>query len=141
MLLMSSPNTISLLLAFCLLGCLGCSGPEEGVYTGKIGKKKAVTIRIKADGLVELEGYWKEPLQGGHESGSLRGKDMDALVFEGPASKKFKLRFLYEKDGDSLIIRAIHSRTYGPGARYIPTEEDSALNPAPRLSRLSQGKN
>jgi len=138
---MSSPNTISFLLAFCLLGCLGCSGPEEGVYTGKIGNKKEVIIRIKTDGLVELEGYWKQPLQGGHERGSLRGKDMDALVFEGPESKKFKLRFLYEKDEDSLIIRAIHSRTYGPGARYIPTEEDSALNPAPRLSRMSPGKN
>ena len=47
----------------------------------------------------------------------LRGKDMDALVFEGPESKKFKLRFLYEKDEDSLIIRAIHSRTYGPGSQ------------------------
>ena len=92
---MSSPNTISFLLAFCLLGCLGCSGPEEGVYTGKIGNKKEVTIRIKTDGLVELEGYWKQPLQGGHDQGSLRGKDMDALVFEGPESKKFKLRFLY----------------------------------------------
>jgi len=138
---MSSPNTISFLLASCLLGCLGCSGPEEGVYTGKIGNKKEVTIRIKTDGLVELEGYWKQPLQGGHDQGSLRGKDMDALVFEGPESKKFKLRFLYEKDEDSLIIRAIHSRTYGPGARYISTEEESALNPAPRLSRLSPGKN
>ena len=138
---MSSPNTISFLLAFCLLGCLGCSGPEEGVYIGKIGNKKEVTIRINTDGLVELEGYWKQPLQGGHERGSLKGKDMDALVFEGPESKKFKLRFLYEKDEDSLIIRAIHSRTYGPGARYISTEEESALNPAPRLSRLSPGKN
>ena len=138
---MSSPSTFSFLLVCCLLVFLGCSGPEEGVYTGKIGNKKEVTIRIKTDGLVELEGYWKQPLQGSHESGSLRGKDMDALVFEGPESKKFKLRFLYEKDEDSLIIRAIHSRTYGPGARYIPTEEDSALNPAPRLSRLSPGKN
>ena len=138
---MSSPSIVSFLLVFCLFGCLGCSGPEEGVYTGKIGNKKEVTIRINTDGLVELEGYWKQPLQGGHERGSLRGKDMDALVFEGPESKKFKLRFLYEKDEDSLIIRAIHSRTYGPGARYISTEEESALNPAPRLSRLSPGKN
>ena len=138
---MSSLSIVSFLLVFCLFGCLGCSGPEEGVYTGKIGNKKEVIIRIKTDGLVELEGYWKQPLQGGHERGSLRGKDMDALVFEGPESKKFKLRFLYEKDEDSLIIRAIHSRTYGPGARYISTEEESALNPAPRLSRLSPGKN
>ena len=138
---MSSPSIVSFLLVFCLFGFLGCSGPEEGVYIGKIGNKKEVTIRIKTDGLVELEGYWKQPLQGGHDQGSLRGKDMDALVFEGPESKKFKLRFLYEKDEDSLIIRAIHSRTYGPGARYISTEEESALNPAPRLSRLSPGKN
>jgi hypothetical protein len=141
MLSMSKLSTISLLLFFCLLGFLGCSGPEEGVYTGKIGTKKAVTIRIKTDGLVELEGYWKQPLQGGHDKGSLKGKDMHALVFEGPVGKKFKLRFLYEMEGESLVIRAIHSRTYGPGARYIPTEEDSALNPAPRLSRLSPGKN
>jgi len=138
---MSSPSIVSFLLVFCLFGFLGCAGPEEGIYIGKIGNKKEVTIRIKTDGLVELEGYWKQPLQGGHERGSLRGNDMDALVFEGPESKKFKLRFLYEKDEDSLIIRAIHSRTYGPGARYISTEEESALNPAPRLSRLSPGKN
>ena len=138
---MSSPSIVSFLLVFCLLGFLGCAEPEEGVYTGKIGKKEEVTIRIKTEGLVELEGYWKQPLQGGHVQGSLKGKDMDALVFEGPESKKFKLRFLYEKDEDSLIIRAIHSRTYGPGARYISTEEESALNPAPRLSRLSPGKN
>ena len=138
---MSSPSIVSFLLVFCLFGFLGCSGPEEGVYTGKIGNKKEVTIRIKTDGLVELEWYWKQPLQGGHDQGSLRGKDIDALVFEGPESKKFKLRFLYEKDEDSLIIRAIHSRTYGPGARYISTEEESALKPAPRLSRLSPGKN
>ena len=138
---MSSLSIVSFLLVFCLFGFLGCAGPEEGIYIGKIGNKKEVTIRIKTDGLVELEGYWKQPLQGGHDQGSLRGKDMDALVFEGPESKKFKLRFLYEKDEDSLIIRAIHSRTYGPGARYISTEEESALNPAPRLSRLSPGKN
>ena len=138
---MSSPSTITFLLVFGLLGFLGCAEPEEGVYTGKIGKKEEVTIRIKTDGLVELEGYWKQPLQGGHDQGSLKGKDMDALIFEGPVGKKFKLRFLYENDGDSLIIRAIHSRTYGPGARYISTEDDSALNPAPRLSRLSPVKN
>ena len=138
---MSSPSIVTFLLVFCLFGFLGCSGPEEGVYTGKIGNKKEVTIRVLSDGLVELEGYWKDTLQGRHDRGSLKGKDMNALVFEGPADKRFKLRFLYEEDAESLIIRAIHSRTYGPGARYIPTEEDSALNPAPRLSRLNPGKN
>ena len=138
---MFKPSTISSTLCFCLLGILGCAGPEEGVYTGKIGKKKEVTIRVLSDGLVELEGYWKDTLQGRHDRGSLKGKDMNALVFEGPADKRFKLRFLYEEDAESLIIRAIHSRTYGPGARYIPTEEDSALNPAPRLARLSPEKN
>ena len=77
---MSSPSIVSFLLVFCLFGFLGCAGPEEGVYTGKIGKKEEVTIRIKTDGLVGLEGYWKQPLKGGHERGSLRGKDMDALL-------------------------------------------------------------
>ena len=34
---------------------------------------------------------------------------MDAMVFEGPVSKKFKLRILYEEDQNGLIIRAIQS--------------------------------
>ena len=53
---MSSPNHFVSSYVFCLLGFLGCAGPEEGVYTGKIGNKKEVTIRIKTDGLVNLKG-------------------------------------------------------------------------------------
>ena len=96
-------------------------------------------IRVSPDGEIKLSGYWKEELTGSHERGTLKGKDMDALVFEGPADKKFKLRFLYEEDGNDLVIRAVQSRTYGPGARYVSTEEDSVFDPPPRLA-LSSGK-
>jgi hypothetical protein len=116
---------------------LGCSGPEEGLYTGKIGNKHKVEVRVSPDGGATLNGYWKEELTGSHERGTLKGKDMDALVFEGPASKKFKLRFLYEEDANDLVIRAIQSRNFGPGARYTQTEEDSVFDPPPRLTLLS----
>ncbi len=115
----------------------GCGGPDEGIYSGKIGDKKKVEIRVNQDGEVVLDGYWKEALEVTHEPGTYKGEDMGALVFEGPASKKFKLRILYQEQGNELIIRAIQSRTYGPGARYISTEEKSAFTPPPRLRRLS----
>ena len=116
----------------------GCSGPEEGLYSGKIGNKRRVEIRVSTDE-IKLSGYWQEELTGRHEHGTLKGEDMDALVFEGPANKKFKLRFLYEEDGNDLVIRAVQSRTYGPGARYVSTEEDSVFDPPPRLA-FSSGK-
>ena len=78
---MSSPSIVSFLLVFCLFGFLGCAGPEEGIYIGKIGNKKEVTIRIKTDGLVELEGYWKQPLQGGHDQGSLKRQGYGCTCF------------------------------------------------------------
>ena len=68
--------------------------------------------------------------------GPIKGEDMGALVFEGPASKKFKLRILYQEQGNELIIRAIQSRTYGPGARYISTEEKSVFTPSPLTQAL-----
>ena len=116
---------------------LGCSGPEEGKYTGKISNKHRVEVIVSSDGEVTLNGYWQEKLTGKHERGTLKGEDMDALVFEGPTGKKFKLRILYQTDGDDLIIRAIQSRTFGPGARYVPTEDDSVFTPPPRLTMMT----
>ena len=136
MLSMSKFFTISLLSLIYLLGICGCGGPDEGIYTGKIGKKRKVEIRVSPDDEVILDGYWQEPLKGGHQRGTLKGEDMDALVFEGPASKKFKLRILYQEEENELIIRAIQSRNYGPGARYVPTEEESVFDPPPRLLKL-----
>ena len=133
MLSMSKFFTISLLSLIYLLGICGCGGPDEGIYTGKIGKKRKVEIRVTPDDEVILDGYWQEPLKGEHQRGSLKGEDMDALVFEGPASKKFKLRILYQEEENELIIRAIQSRNYGPGARYVSTEEESVFDPPPRL--------
>jgi len=125
-----------LLLALCwLAGCAG--GPEEGTYTGAIGKKDQIVLTINPDGSARLEGYWQESLTGTHERGSLKGQNMDALVFEGPESKKFKLRILYVEDDNGLIIHAIHSRNYGPGARYVPTEKDGVFSPPPRLTKFS----
>ena len=136
---MCKPVTSLFLGAILWIYATGCSGPEEGLYSGKIGNKRRVEIRVSPDGEIKLSGYWKEELTGSHERGTLKGKDMDALVFEGPADKKFKLRFLYEEDGNDLVIRAVQSRTYGPGARYVSTEEDSVFDPPPRLA-LSSGK-
>jgi len=127
-----SPNLFFLTFLF---GLSGCAGPEEGYYSGTIGSKKNVTIEVSHEGEMTLDGYWKESLHGRHETGSLKGETMDALVFEGPESKKFKLRLLYQEDGSDLLIRAIHSRTYGPGARYVPTEKKGVFEPPPRLSR------
>jgi len=119
----------------------GCGGPDEGIYSGVIGSKKNIRLFVGSDGIIELEGYWRENLIGRHEKGSLKGKNMDALVFEGPKEKNFKLRFLYEKEGGDMIIRAIQSRTYGPGSRYVPTEKDSVFDTPPRLSLLMQNNN
>ena len=119
----------------------GCGGPDEGIYSGVIGSKKNIRLFVGSDGIIELEGYWRENLVGRHEKGSLKGKNMEALVFEGPKEKNFKLRFLYEKDGKEMVIRAIQSRTYGPGSRYVPTEKDSVFDPPPRLSLFVQDNN
>ena len=131
---MCKPFTPLILGAVLYICATSCSGPEEGVYNGKIGNKSRVEIRVSPDGEIKLSGYWQEELTGSHERGTLKGKDIDALVFEGPADKKFKLRLLYEEDGNDLIIRAVQSRTYGPGARYVSTEEDAVFDPPPRLT-------
>ena len=61
MLSMSKFFTISLLSLIYLLGICGCGGPDEGIYTGKIGKKRKVEIRVSPDDEVILDGYWQEP--------------------------------------------------------------------------------
>jgi hypothetical protein len=120
---------VPILLLFC-----GCGAPDEGTYTGKIGTKN-VSIEVDQEGAITLQGYWQKPLRGSYDRGAYKGKDMSALVFEGPAGKKFKLRILYEEDGEEWVVHAVQSRAYGPGARYVPTEEDSVFSPPPRLSR------
>ena len=90
---------------------------------------------MKPNGEIVLNGYWQRPLSGSYERGTFHGKDMKALVFEGPEDKKFKLRILYEEEGDDWVVYAVQSRTYGPGARYVSTEEDSVFSPPPRLSQ------
>ena len=111
----------------------GCGAPDEGTYSGKIGSKQ-VTIEVRPDGEIVLNGYWQKTLTGSYERGTFQGRDMQALVFEGPEDKKFKLRILYEEEGEEWVIYAVQSRTYGPGARYVSTEEDSVFSPPPRLS-------
>ncbi len=120
----------------CVLVLAGCPGPEEGIYEGRIGTKRQVSLSVAADGQAELRGYWQETLHGSYERGSLRGEDMEALVFEGPESKKFKLRILYQEADGCMIIRGIQSRAFGPGARYLPTEKESVFDPPPRLFQL-----
>ena len=134
---MCNTNIFRFLSYLLCLMMFGCGGPNEGIYTGEIGNKKKVQIQVSAEGEVILEGYWQEALKGTHERGTYKGEDMNALVFEGPAIKKFKLRILYQDQGNELIIRAIQSRTYGPGARYISTEEKAVFTPPPRLYRLT----
>jgi hypothetical protein len=122
--------------AFCIVFVFilfGCGAPGDGIYSGKIGSKQ-VTVEVKPDGEIALTGYWQRPLSGAYERGTFQGKDMKALVFEGPVDKKFKLRILYEEEGEDWVIYAVQSRTYGPGARYVSTEEDSVFSPPPRLS-------
>jgi hypothetical protein len=36
---------------------------------------------------------------------------------------------MYAKDDDKLEILGIHSRTIGPGARYVSTESESSFSP------------
>jgi hypothetical protein len=141
MLSMSKPALSLTIWSLLLIALNGCGGPDEGIYTGVIGSKKNIRLFVDSDGIIELEGYWRENLIGRHEKGSLKGKNMDALVFEGPKEKNFKLRFLYEEEGREMVIRAIQSRTYGPGSRYVPTENDSVFDPPPRLSLLGKSNN
>ena len=47
---------------------------EEGIYLGVIGSKKNIRLYVGTDGVIELEGYWRENLVGRHEKGTLKGK-------------------------------------------------------------------
>ena len=125
-----STGTLCFVVVFILFGC---GAPDVGIYSGKIGLKQ-VTVEVKPVGEIVLTGYWQRPLTGSYERGTFKGKDMKALVFEGPEDKKFKLRILYEEKGEDWVVYAVQSRTYGPGARYVSTEEDSVFSPPPRLS-------
>ena len=125
-------STVTLCFVFVFI-LLGCGAPDVGIYSGKIGSKQ-VTVEVKPDGEIVLNGYWQRPLTGSYARGTFQGKDMKALVFEGPEDKKFKLRILYEEEGEDWVVYAVQSRTYGPGARYVSTEEDSVFSPPPRLS-------
>jgi hypothetical protein len=125
-----STGTLCFVVVFILLGC---GAPDLGIYSGTIGSKQ-VTVEVKPDRVIVLNGYWQRPLTGSYERGTFQGKDMKALVFEGPEDKKFKLRILYEEEEEDWVVYAVQSRTYGPGARYVSTEEDSVFSPPPRLS-------
>ena len=124
-----STGTLCFVFVFILFGC---GAPDAGIYSGKIGSKQ-VTIEVQPDREIVLNGYWQRPLSGSYDRGTSQGKDMKALVFEGPEDKKFKLRILYEEEGEDWVVYAVQSRTYGPGARYVSTEEDSVFSPSPRL--------
>ncbi len=128
--MMTSSTFRGLVTLFLVLATLGCGGSGlDGEYAGRIGDKMEVSLVFSDDGQVELRGYWPEPLNGSYEKASLRGEAVDALVFWGPEEKKFKLRVMYAKDDDKLEILGIHSRTIGPGARYVSTESESSFSP------------
>jgi len=69
-----SKFTSLFLASFIALAMFGCAALDEGQYSGRIGKKREVTLRILPDSTVELEGYWQETLQGTQETGNLRDK-------------------------------------------------------------------
>ena len=120
---------------FLLISC-GGSG-LDGTYEGKIGSKNQVTLQCLDNGEFELRGYWKETLRGSFQDATLKGKPVDSLVFLGPEEKPFKLRICYDAQEGHLQILGIHSRIFGPGARYIPTEPDSTFaNAQPKLFKL-----
>ena len=96
---MCKPMIFRFLASILQFYCLAVVGQNEGIYSGKIGDKKKVEIRVNQGKEVVLDGYWQEALKGTHEPVTYKGEDMGALVFEGPASKKFKLRILYQDAG------------------------------------------
>jgi len=125
------------LICICLLlGSCGGSG-LDGEYEGRIGSKSEVNILFLNSHEAELRGYWGETLRGTYEKSSIRGKTVDSLVFLGPEAKPFKLRICYEAEDDFLEILSIHSRVFGPGARYVPTEPKTTFSKSnPRLFKL-----
>jgi hypothetical protein len=132
----SSISRILLLLT--TLFSSGCGGTGlEGEYLGKIGQKSNVTIRFFDGSEAEITGYWNQPLKGSYKKSSIKGENVDSIVFLGPSEKPFKLRVCYETKEDHIEILAIHSRVFGPGARYIQTESDSTFgNPNPKLYKV-----
>ena len=128
-------RTASLLILTFLVSC-GGSG-LEGIYEGKIGSKNKVSIFFFNGNQAELKGYWSEVLEGAFQQSTLKGKTVDSIVFTGPEEKPFKLRICYEAKNGHLEILAIHSRIFGPGARYVPTEPNSTFaNRSPKLYKL-----
>jgi hypothetical protein len=106
----------------------GCGGTGlEGEYLGKIGQKNNVTIRFFDGTEAEIKGYWNQTLKGSHKKSSIKGENVDSIVFLGPSDKPFKLRVCYQANEGHIEILAIHSRVFGPGARYIQTESDSVF--------------
>lgn len=131
-------STFRGLVSLWLVFAAGCGGGDlEGLYQGTIGTKNKVVLDFSSDESIGLRGYWSQELQGEFAQSNLRGKTVDSIVFLGPESKPFKLRICYKEREDYLEILAIHSRTFGPGARYLPTEEDSAFARGnPRLYKI-----
>tara|TARA_B100001093_G_scaffold259864_1_gene248404 strand:- start:2681 stop:3085 length:405 start_codon:yes stop_codon:yes gene_type:complete len=128
-------RTASLFILILLVSC-GGSG-LDGIYEGKIGSKNRVSIFFFKGNEAELKGYWSEVLNGAFQQSTLKGKTVDSIVFTGPEEKPFKLRICYEAKDGHLEILAIHSRIFGPGARYVPTEPSSTFaDPSPKLYKL-----
>ena len=133
MLLMSRPAF--LLFTIFLVSCGG--NGLEGIYEGKIGSKNKVSISFFNGNQAELKGYWSEVLKGAYQQSTLKGKTVDSIVFTGPEEKPFKLRICYEAKNGHVEILAIHSRIFGPGARYVPTEPNSTFTGrSPKLYKL-----
>ena len=128
-------RTASILILIFLFSC-GGSG-LDGIYEGKIGSKNSVSIFFFNGNQAELKGYWREVLKGAFLRSTLKGKTVDSIVFTGPDEKPFKLRICYEAKDGHIEILAIHSRIFGPGARYVPTEPSSTFaDRSPKLYKL-----
>lgn len=130
--------TSKILIPLALLALGGCGGTGlEGNYLGKIGTKQDVCIRFFGGNEAEIKGYWNQDLKGEFKTSSIKGENVDSIVFLGPSEKPFKLRVCYSAEDDHIEILAIHSRVFGPGARYIQTEKDSTFeNQNPKLYRV-----
>ena len=134
--MMSLMSRIAPLLILILL--VSCEGSGlDGIYEGEIGSKNRVSIFFFNGNQAELKGYWTEVLKGTYQQSTLKGKTVDSVVFTGPEEKPFKLRICYEAKNGHVEILAIHSRIFGPGARYVPTEPNSTFaGRSPKLYKL-----
>ncbi len=127
-----------ILIPFLLTGLCGCGGTGlDGEYIGQIATKQNVSIRFFDGNKAEIKGYWNQDLTGEFKTSSIKGENVDSIVFLGPSEKPFKLRVCYNVEDDNIEILAIHSRVFGPGARYIQTEKDSTFeNQNPKFYRV-----